>query len=370
MTNQELEQHIEYFKGRDLTYSIDALTDVLNRVATIGYIDWLVQHKRNFSLFLIDIDNFKNVNDSYGHFVGDEVLAQVAEYLKNIVGYDGVIGRYGGDEFIVVWEGISEYSDVWHNGHMLDANIGEINFKGIPNLSITISTGVARYPLNGDNYSELFNVADKALYRAKMKGRNCFIIYLPEKHASISIKRERDKVLTPMQHTVNIFSALTAYGDDISSSIQAAFKSFVSNYMYDHICLETHKDISHSVVFALSDGKEFEHIEYGIIEKILNSAGFISLSQTWTLNKSSYGEIVDEFEKQGISATVYCKISAYGHDYGYIRVDTISTARIWQNDEIAMLMYAANTIGLLLYYQNKTLEELAPVPTEVIGVDN
>lgn len=370
MTNQELGIYVEYFKDRDLSYSVDPLTGVLSRVGIIGYIDWLIQHKHKFSLFLVDIDNFKNVNDSYGHAVGDAVLTQVADYFMDVVGTRGVIGRYGGDEFIIVWDNIYEYSDIWHCGHELDANIGEITFKDIPNLSITISTGVGRYPLNAGDYKELFNVADKALYRAKMKGRNCFIIYLPEKHANISIKRERDKVLTPMQHTVNIFSALTAYGNDISRSIQATFKSFVSNYMYDHICLETHKNMNHSVVFALSDRKEFTHIDYNAIEKNVNSAGFLSLSQTWTLNRESYGELIDEFENQDISATVYCKISAYGHDYGYIRVDTISTARIWQNDEIAMLMYAANTIALLLYYQNKTLEDLPILPTEVIGVDN
>lgn len=246
-------------------------------------------------------------------------------------------------------------------------NIGGIAFEGIPNLAITVSTGIARFPLNANCYSELLEVADKALYRAKMKGRNCFIIYLPEKHAGISLQKERDKKLTAMQQTFNIFSALTACGEDVSSAISTTFKTLISNYMYDHICLETHKGLNHSVCFVLSEKKDFTHIDYSILEKTVNAAGYISINQTMHLNTESYSDIIEEFREQGICSTLYCKISAYGKDYGFIRVDTVSTARIWQNTEIAMLMYAANSIALLLHYQGKTLEELPQVELEVVG---
>ncbi|MGN0805477.1 MAG: GGDEF domain-containing protein [Candidatus Coproplasma sp.] len=360
-------ENISYFKGKDLSHSFDSLTKVLNREAILGYIEWLIEKNHAFSIFLVDIDNFKNVNDSYGHAIGDVVLAQTAQYLVDTIGTNGAVARFGGDEFMMVWDNLSEYKDVWSYGHLLDMNIGGIAFEGIPNLAITISTGIARYPLNANSYKELLEVADKALYRAKMKGRNCFIIYLPEKHANISLQKERDKKLTAMQQVFNIFSALTACGEDISSAVSTTFKSFISNYMFDHICLETHDGLNHSVVFTLSEKKDFTHIDYNKIEKTVNSAGYISVNQTMYLNSETYADIITEFKKQSISSTVYCKIAAYGKEYGFIRVDTISTARIWQNTEIAMLMYAANTIAILLHYQNKTLEELPQVAPEVVG---
>lgn len=360
-------EKIAYFKGKDLSHSFDSLTGVLNRDTVVGYIRWLIESKQTFSLFLVDIDNFKNVNDSYGHATGDVVLAQTAQYLVDTIGDRGVVARFGGDEFVMIWQGLSEYRDVWSCGHVLDMNIGSIVFEGIPNLAITISTGISRYPLNASGYHELLEVADKALYRAKMKGRNCFIIYLPEKHANISLQKERDKKLTAMQQTFNIFSALTACGEDITSAISTTFKTFISNYMFDHICLETHTGLKHSVVFTLAEKKDFEHIDYKIIEKTVNSAGYISVNQTMHLNSESYADILCEFKKQKIYSTVYCRICAYGKDYGFIRVDTVNTARIWQNTEIAMLMYAANTIALLLHYQGKTLEELPEVAIEVVG---
>ncbi len=367
MDRISLLRNISYFKDLDLCHSFDGLTGILNREAVVGYVQWLIGEDRPFSFFIVDIDNFKNVNDTYGHSVGDEVLVQVADYLVEMARGKGIVARFGGDEFIIVLDGVVEYKDVWQYGHDIDMNIGAIEFKGIPNLAITVSTGISRYPLNAKNYDDLFEVADKALYRAKMKGRNCFIIYLPEKHANILLKRERGKKLTPMQQCFNIFSCLTACGEDISKAVTTVFKSFISYYMFDHICLETHDGITHSVVFTLSQKKSFTHIDYKLIESTVNAAGYMSIKQTGHLNKESYANIIEEYKKQGINSTLYCKIAAYGKDYGFIRVDTVNTVRIWQNAEVVMLMFAANAIGLLLHYQNKTLEELPDVPTVEVG---
>lgn len=367
MSYDQFLKRIEFFKDIDLSHCMDNLTKILNRETIRRYVEWLMAKEHKFSFFLIDIDNFKNINDTYGHLVGDQALEQVAHYFTEICGDNGVVGRFGGDEFIIVYDNVYEYNDVWRLGHDIDMNVGDIEFRGIPNLAVTVSTGIARYPLNAGDYDSLLGFADKALYRAKMKGRNCFIIYLPEKHANISLDKGRDKKLTSMQQCFNVFSSLTACGEDISHAVSTVFRSLISNYMFDHICLETPKGISHSTVFTLSLKKDFEHIEYKKIESIINSAGYVAMNMTGHLNKDSYAQIYDDFERQQISSTLYCKIAAYGKDYGFIRVDTVSTARIWQNTEIAMVMVAANAIGLLLHYQNLTLEDLPDVPVAEVG---
>lgn len=358
---------IEYFKDRDLSYSFDSLTKVLDRQTMIDYITYLTDSGSKFSLFLVDIDNFKNVNDTYGHLVGDVVLSETANYLvKKSVG-KGVVARYGGDEFMIVFDKIVEYEEVWKYGHEIDLNIGSLAFPGMPNFGVTVSMGIARSPLNASGYEELLTVADKALYRAKMKGRNCFIIYLPEKHANISLQKDREKKLTSMNLVFNVYSSLTANGEDIGEAINTLFRCLVSHFMYDHICIEARNDMNFSVSYALSKKFDFTHIDFDLINSHINPIGYISLNYVSLLNMNAFQELAKEFKKQEISSTLYCKISAYGKDYGFIRIDTVSTARIWQNSEIAIIMAAANSLGLMLHYQNKTLEELPHVEHSTVG---
>lgn len=360
----------EYFKDLDLSHSYDNLTGMLNRETMLGYANWLIKNKRPFSYFLVDIDNFKNVNDTYGHLVGDVVIAQSAQYLVNMAGEKGIVARYGGDEFIMIFENVVDYDEVWNHGHDIDMQIGFLEFQGIPHLRITVSMGIARYPLDASNYTVLMELADKALYRAKMKGRNCFIIYLPEKHAHISLQKERDKKLTPMQLSFHMFNAITACGEDISLAISTVLKSGVSHFMFDHMCIESRSKLNFSVVYTLASQKKFTHINYDVINSKFNSLGYISLNHTGSLDENKYSDLLKEFDKQKISSALYCRIAAYGVDYGFIRIDTTSTARMWQNNEISTIMTLANYIALLLYYQNKTLDELPTIdPVEVGGME-
>ena len=356
-----------YFKDLDLSHSLDSLTGILNREAVNGYIEYLIQSGKPFSYFLVDIDNFKNVNDSYGHMVGDIVITQVAEFFVKMAADRGVVARYGGDEFIFVFEGVVEYKDVWKIGHDINMSIGGIVFEGIPNLAITVSMGIARYPLNAQTLKDIMLVADKALYRAKMKGRNCFIIYLPEKHANISLKRDRDKQLTQMQLCHTIFSSLTACGENISLAVSTVFKSLISYYMFDHICIEAPNGLNHSVIFTLSEQKRFEHIPVERIGALMSPAGYASVSNVLSLDEETFEEIKKKYEEQNIKSVLYCRIAAYGEIYGYIRVDTCNTNRIWQNAEMALVMTVANVIGLFLHYQKTTLEELPEVEPIIAG---
>ncbi len=358
----------EYFADCDLTYRLDPLTGVLNRQVATEYIDYLAAHGKKFSLFLIDVDNFKNVNDSYGHPAGDEVLATVAQYFVDNAGEKGVVGRYGGDEFMIIFEDVTDYDEVWNYGHRIDINIGSVKFSFSAEFSVTVSIGIARCPIDGADYGTLLGVSDKALYRAKMKGRNCFIIYLPEKHANISLKKERDNRTTSMQMVYEMYRSLTVDGEDISMAIRNVFRSFVSNFMYDHMCVETAAGINFNVVHALSPRSEFKPVTYSLLLGSTNYAGNIRLGSFKGEGcGEDYARLSKEHKKHKLSSTFYTKISAYGKDYGFIRVDMVNSVRIWQNTEVSLVMALADMLGLILHYQKKTLEELPKVRETKVG---
>ena len=110
-TVQDLKKY-DYFKDIDIKYALDSLTGVLTRANILGFANYLVENNKEFMMGILDIDNFKLVNDNYGHKIGDGCLQQIGEGLANYVGNEGLVGRFGGDEFIIIWLKGTSYDDV------------------------------------------------------------------------------------------------------------------------------------------------------------------------------------------------------------------------------------------------------------------
>ena len=356
----------EYFADRDLSYAFDSLTGVLKREEIIGYVNSLISEGKAFTFGIADIDNFKTVNDTYGHVRGDAALRSMAEYLCKTFAGKGVIGRYGGDEFMLVLEGCSEYKDIWALGHAVNMDIGSVRTEGCRELSMTITMGMCRYPLDARSYNDLLKLADKALYRGKMKGRNCFIIYLEEKHKDININDIIERKYSGMHLCSRVFTYLTS-SEDIAEAIGILFRRIVSYFMVDHICIETRGGMHFQVIHKLSKLREFHKLNYDDVSNLLNNAGLAYFNRMASLREEDYGPVIKQMKDSQISSGVYCKIKAFGNEYGYIRVDMTDTVRIWQQDEINVIIIAANTIGLMLYYQGRTIEEMPQTQPVFIG---
>jgi diguanylate cyclase (GGDEF)-like protein len=127
---------------------------------------------------MFDIDEFKKVNDTHGHHAGDVVIKKMAEIVrKNTRGYD-LVGRYGGDEFMVLITSTTEEQAVSFAGHLREKiSTTDIPIPGtdVP-VRITISGGLAMFPTHGQSTTELFRAADEALYESKRQGRNRILL--------------------------------------------------------------------------------------------------------------------------------------------------------------------------------------------------
>ena len=163
----------------------DAGTDLLNKKAITNYarklIDKRVGHK--VTIAIIDIDDFKSVNDTYGHMFGDEVLRDVAGILKKTVGRNGLCGCIGGDEMFIVTEHLEDDESIRTVFRTIKNNVSWLYHNDPRNINkITCSIGAASYPDDAKDLDTLFSIADKMLYLAKEKGKNRYIIYRPDLH--------------------------------------------------------------------------------------------------------------------------------------------------------------------------------------------
>lgn len=136
------------------------------------------RYKRNMSLIMMDIDNFKSINDTYGHLTGDIILKRLASTLQETVRKIDIPARYGGEEFVVILPE-TDKKDACIIAERIRKNISQIEVKidDTRTLSPTVSIGVAQYTTDGQEAKELINSADTALYYSKHNGKNMVSIY-------------------------------------------------------------------------------------------------------------------------------------------------------------------------------------------------
>lgn len=161
----------------------DSLTQIYNRRAVGQFLDALIEDKSSkpailpSALILLDLDHFKAINDTYGHAMGDNVLVETAKILSSNVRQGDIVGRYGGEEFIIVLSKIPHAAQATHVAERCRREISELVIlhegRQIP---ITASFGVVTFE-SGINMDHLFNLADSALYQAKANGRNQTVTY-------------------------------------------------------------------------------------------------------------------------------------------------------------------------------------------------
>jgi len=154
----------------------DYLTKLGNRKFLEKKIKKLILKKEKFAMVFIDLDNFKEINDFFGHNVGDEFIVKIANDLKKEFPGEEIMARIGGDEFVLV---IKE-TDIVKIKKMVEKILKILNKKRIINkneICTTASIGVALYPEAGGSFEELLKNADIAMYEAKYKGKNKFVIF-------------------------------------------------------------------------------------------------------------------------------------------------------------------------------------------------
>jgi len=182
----DITEELAYQKKIHYMAEHDDLTDLPNR-ALLKHV--ILENAKNSidseahgAILFIDLDSFKNINDSLGHVAGDLLLKSVSERLKNIISDDDWLARIGGDEFILYLPAIYEnFEEIEANAtNMASTVLDELSKKFIienQSFYISASIGIVIYPRDASNYEQSMQRADIAMYQAKSKGRNCYVVF-------------------------------------------------------------------------------------------------------------------------------------------------------------------------------------------------
>lgn len=186
---------------RDELYRLahtDELSGLANRNQLNERLSWLIaeaaRNNTEFALLFMDLDDFKKVNDSLGHEIGDKLLQSVAGLIQDVLRKYDIIARVGGDEFVIV---LSHYKNNLELTHIIErvlTRIKEVHLVDIHPVKVAASIGVAFYPKDGNNIVNLLKNADIAMYEAKNSGKNQFKFFTEELHRQVlaEIELEHD----------------------------------------------------------------------------------------------------------------------------------------------------------------------------------
>ena len=323
------------------------------------------------SLLIIDLDNFKQVNDQYGHLFGDAVLTQTAREIKKLFRSQDIVARIGGDEFMVLMRGVADQKLVQSRCQQLLGILQNVFRHQKHKLPMSCSIGVAMAPEHGKSYYELFKRADQALYWAKAKGKNNFVLY-NEAEEKMNFQKG---IVSAVNNRIDSDEEPGLADDNL---VRYAFQRLYSSRnpeqsINDILELVGRKmNVSRVYIFENSDDNRycsntFEWCNEGIKPEIQNLQG-ISYAEDIAGYVDMYNEqgifycpdidelpenIYDIVAPQGIKSLLHCAIRDGGVFRGYIGFDECVELRYWTKEQIQTLTYFAEMLSMYLLKQRK-----------------
>lgn len=344
----------------------DALTGIYNRSETERQIKKYFEKNLNVmgALFMIDTDNFKQINDTEGHMIGDIVLTEMASGMKKIMHDSDVVGRIGGDEFTIFMKNISSVKDAEKKAEELLYMFRHLFQKEKSFLKVTCSIGIAIYPKDGTTFKEIYARADKALYQAKNMGKNNYVIYNQDYFKELEefdcsslgtvIDSEKQYAEYPDNLTRYIFRMLYQT-DDIDQAInmilEVVGKQFDVSRVYifentedGRYTSNTYEWCNEGISSQMAYLQNSNYQDYEDYEKLFEDELVFYCRDIHTLSP----KLEELFSSQGIHSTLQC---AYKEDRvfsGFVGFDECTGLRLWSQEEISTLSLISQIISMFL----------------------
>ncbi len=332
--NEVLSNNLIYMKNFKVYF--DNLTKTLSKSTIDKIIRNLIAIDEKFSLMIFDIDNFKVINDTFGTKSGDEVLELVADVLVNALKKDALIGRYGGDEFVVLSK-YYDYNDLWKSCRVAMEAIRGIK-SPLKNFTITLTCGAATFPKDAETYDDLFLKIDKALYRGKLKGRNCFIVYNDALHRNIDVSNRMERTTSLMDYCHRELMGKDSYNEKVR---------ICNKFICDLLLLNCYYyDIEKNKIKTIIGDNNLKHPKEDYFTPVLEKEDSVSINDYSKLI-TTYPKFHEYCWENNIKSFTIVKSFAYDKNYGYFIYVDINSKRVWTTEDKVILCYIVHMSALI-----------------------
>lgn len=264
----------------------DALTGLWNRVYTEAAVNKMIAQEAKGTLMMIDLDNFKAINDNYGHIEGDRVLKMFADTLRDFSGEEDILCRIGGDEFVVFYKDLTSKSEIGSRAADIISDLCDKLEQCKFETNSSVSIGIAQAPEDAAEFNRLYNCADKALYYVKQNGKNSYHFF--------SDKLQTEKKRGEKNVDLNYLREFMNRADGGRGVYSLDFESFHHVYNFIHRFVERSRREVQTLLFTIVDNDEqkMDIAEMELALETLEKAIYQSLRRSDVSTRYSSKQII------------------------------------------------------------------------------
>ena len=356
----------------------DELTGVYNRSAGRRRIEELLERQgaAGGALVVLDIDDFKRINDTYGHLFGDAVLQSIAAELRRQFRARDVVSRIGGDEFLVYLPGAGRAELVQERLEKLLRGVEGIFCQGPEPCKLSCSAGAALYPLHGRDYEDLFRKGDQALYAAKARGKKGYAIYdpaamsgcaLPGAGLTAGTRIESNAAPAPQGDLVSGAFHILCQTPDLDEAVNALLALVGSRlgasraYVFEddasgESSTNTYEWCAPGTPPQKQNLQQYRYEQVGgkaLYLSRFNEEGVFYCPDRTQLDP----QLAKALEEQGVFSVLQCAIRDESGFKGFVGFDDCVSPRLWVKEQIEVLSFVAQLLSVSLL--KKRAEEKA-----------
>lgn len=393
-------ENIDEIKRMEIRQTDENMRDPLTKLYKRSYAKQLIQKflkKQSCSEYagflILDIDNFAILNEKMGNAFGDAILKNIAADIETLFYSSDVIGRVGGDEFVILMKNIKSVNDIDKKIKEIQKVINRTYIGETMNFGSTVGVGASVFPIDGVDYDVLYEKAEKALFHAKGAGKNCYGFYdaenekiykeykLEEKHFKIQEAEKHHKELgvASSDSLIELAFKLIEESKDTDSAINLLLRQVARQMNLGGICIRERVNNEYKLLYPYQccmsidwNHEETECMEYTkeqwdtMLEKFRAGNGIICTSDTADTENDAIQEL---FFAYGARSYARCAFYDKGEFAGNIDFVDFNNERKWSREDIMTIRAVTNVVSAYLL-KMKAYEEASNTVERLTGYDS